>query len=50
MSFKLKNLVTHKDYIPNVKYYDVAVLKLDEPIRLEWEVNTICLPEVLFKI
>ena len=46
-SFKLKNLITHKKYVPNQKYYDVGVLKLDEPIELDWKINTICLPKVI---
>ena len=50
ISFKLKNLITHEKYVPNQKYYDVGVLMLDEPIRLDFEINTICLPEVMIQI
>ena len=49
ISFKLKNLITHQKYVVNQKYYDVGVLRLDEPIRLDWQINTICLPEVILQ-
>jgi hypothetical protein len=50
ISFNLKNLITHQKYIVNQKYYDVGVLRLDEPIRLDWQINTICLAEVILLI
>jgi hypothetical protein len=50
ISFNLKNLITHQKYIINQKYYDAGVLRLDEPIRLDWQINTICLAEVILQI
>ena len=50
--FNLNNIKTHPDYKPALKYYDVAMVKLDEPVKLHDPIhigpyiNTISLPEV----
>ena len=50
--FKLKNFKIHPEYISGKKYFDVAMVKLDNPVPLHDNnlvgpyVNTICLPEV----
>ena len=44
--FSLINFTIHGDYKYGEKYYDVGMVKLDKPAKLDYEINTICLPEV----
>ena len=46
VQFNLENFIVHKDYQKSIKYYDVGIVKLDNPVMLGYNLNTICLPEV----
>jgi hypothetical protein len=46
ISFDLGNYIIHPRYERGKKYFDVAMVKLDSPVKLNYQVNTVCLPEV----
>ena len=46
-SFKLKNFIIHDQYNAGQKYYDVGLIRLDEPVKLNSTINTVCLPKVI---
>ena len=45
-SFDLGNYLIHHQYERGKKYFDVAMVKLDHPVKLNDQVTTVCLPEV----
>ena len=46
--FTLENFEVHRTYIKRQKYYDVGMIRFDTPINLDFKVNTVCLPQVMF--
>ena len=46
VGYSLSNFTIHPQYQRKQKYYDVGVVKLDKPVLLGYETNTVCLPEV----
>ena len=46
ISYDLHHFYIHENYNKGQKYFDVGVIKLDNPAKLEERINTICLPPV----
>ena len=44
--FLLENITPHPEYRNRIKYYDVALVKLNDPVELNSFINIICLPVV----
>ena len=42
--FKLSKIIVHPDYYPGCNEYDIALLKLEKPAKLNSYVKIVCLP------
>uniref|UniRef100_A0A8C9NGT0 Peptidase S1 domain-containing protein n=1 Tax=Serinus canaria TaxID=9135 RepID=A0A8C9NGT0_SERCA len=41
---RIKRLIMHEKYVPDVEYNDVAMVELDKPVRCRSTIQTACLP------
>ncbi|NXO45711.1 ACRO protein, partial [Locustella ochotensis] len=41
---RIKQLIMHEKYVPEVEYNDVALLELDHPVKCSSIIQTACLP------
>ncbi|NWT20665.1 ACRO protein, partial [Vireo altiloquus] len=47
---RIKRLIFHENYVPNLEYHDVALLELDKPVRCRSSIQTACLPGPTVKV
>ncbi|NXC08019.1 ACRO protein, partial [Orthonyx spaldingii] len=47
---RIKRLVMHEHYTPNLEHNDVALLELDRPVRCRSSIQTACLPGPTVKV
>lgn len=47
---RIKRLVIHEKYTPELEYNDVALLELDRPVRCRSSIQTACLPGPSVKV
>lgn len=47
---RIKRLIIHERYIPNLEYNDVALLELDRPVRCSSSIQLACLPDPTVKV
>ncbi|NXB76301.1 ACRO protein, partial [Donacobius atricapilla] len=41
---RIKQLIIHEKYVPDLEYNDIALLELDRPVRCRSSIQTACLP------
>ncbi|NXS31696.1 ACRO protein, partial [Pomatostomus ruficeps] len=41
---RIKRLIMHEEYVPNLEYNDVALLELDRPVKCSSTIQPACLP------